>query len=324
MFLLLISLFIPLVASADATLCGGFNQTNNSQGCIDEAGCYFDGTNCNKCPQTSGDHGYYCPPQDAGCGSSDGKCNCPAQFNNSFLGTESIDDCYASVTCGETGAAVRYNDNNPELLTINGNTFGSAPTNYHYEGGTNYSCESNTAACSSWVTTYSGQAQWDETHRYWNVLNCYYDQTNQSMASEHCTATERYTATGPNGPTTLGGGSISFSVGSYYCTSCDNGYIPNNAPNTDCTPPAGASVVVCQCDQSPAGTYLTQQCTWNAQNLNSMPNCVPTQCPRGTTSPAGSTTAQACQYSANAQICDGDGTNCKSISSIAGGGWSPM
>lgn len=112
----------------------------------------------------------------------------------------------------------------------------------------------------------------------------------------------------------------------YYCTECIPGAVavvssPHPAATGSCKKPEGSDFTVCNCTVADKGWYV-DTCTWQYPlSEEQMDTCQINACPAGqTTDSTGSTSVDACHYTADTQFCDAAG--CFSINDIQN--WTPV
>ena len=320
MFLLFISLFIPLtsMATTPAATCTPLDETQ----CNQTAGCQYKFTGCRQC-----DENHYCP----GDGTSP---ECQTPFTDSDLGATSINECYKDQDCHKPDDAIEqcklyYNS------TIECNTIEEP----HLDPRTN-TCYANTRNCNvfgaqncesdqiSGIATYlsqgtggsmSGGYRWDITDCVCNASD--FEDTQERLCHGKSPAI-------PSEQTVQNANDIinyNTSTGMYYCTRCihDNGntkYYANTTASdgTQCSPDPDNGRV-CKCETSnELGYYRTGNCDtetdW-APNGNDI--CIRKPCGTGqTTDTILPNSVNDCHFGGETKLCDDAG--CVSLDGLGG------
>ncbi|MBR6363678.1 MAG: hypothetical protein IKS08_01155 [Alphaproteobacteria bacterium] len=350
MFLLFFLLILPI--TTNASTCSSFNNPEDSDGCINAEGCYWDGTDCLSCPAADANQGYYCP-EGAHCNSTGdsptGRCTCPDDFPWSTVGNTSADNCYkpcsdnsddgnAPQNCGITKGNSTNVSCKDEGYHI---TAGNPSADYHLEGSNE--CRLNARPCNLFsakdessnpinAALITGTAIWLPTEQKYQVSDtnnadntCTYSVTGIQYADKHCTANITYT----NNTQWVANASSELNfqtVNGYYCTSCINTYPTyyyypsSNTDVDDCVNPGNNHSQVCLCKIVPRGYYLNG--IWNYTSpisSNRYTKCPVGQTTMNGTSPnySGGGSIDDCQYEDDTQVCDVAG--CKSLNQILSG-----
>ena len=321
-----IFLLLPVTVYA-ATNCPNIN---NATTCGATAGCYWNGT-CGLCPAN-----HFCTGWNNNLRSCEEATD--GDFNLSFAGSSSINDCYADIGCIH-----KTQDNILQCKHYSNDSFwcpdGISTYRIHIEPDGN--CYTGILNCGEFPSDCNGSPkndiQWNyQTHQWMTAENnptkCICEGTSYSDHGLHCTAKANKTTTQNAQYATQ---QISYdSVNNYWCTKCDSGYyvdayndlsLVSEQPvsgqtwcHVDENDPGG-QYTVCKCTQVPKGSYLDTACPAFGAIETLADICPPNNCGAGKTTNNAGTIGNNCHYTSDTKFCDAKG--CFNITDAADGGW---